>query len=263
MRKILLPLACAALCLPITANAKNNPFALSLNYNAREQWHYAITYTSQGIFTNKDSSTTKTTTVNSLCTGTKTKPGQLLLKVDSIAVTSDVFSDSVRLKVLNQFKAAEYPFSLIDGYPSIDTAALLPAGSFSEWDLYRQLAKLMPLLPKNPVRAGFKWERVVTVNMRTAAGIVPCEIFSTYKFEKLRNDSAYLSWKFRYAASAKEPSNSTLRSEIPVSGNGICSAVLDLKNSCILSSEMDFTTPVATIGDEKVTWHEHATFHLK
>jgi hypothetical protein len=263
MRKIFCLLACAAICAPIPTVAKTNPLALKLDYTTRPQWRYAIDYTSQGVFSHKDSSTTKSTRVNCLCTGTKAKPGRLVFKIDSLAIASDVFSDSVRLKVMNQLASAEYSLSLINGYPSVDTAAILPAGGFTEWDLYRQLARLMPLLPKNPVQPGFKWERTVVVKMRTAAGIVPCEVFCAYTFEKQQGDSAFLSWKFRYAASAKAPAAEALRHEIPVSGSGTCSAVLDMKNSCILSSEMDFTTPVATIGDEKVTWHEHATFQLK
>jgi hypothetical protein len=47
-----------------------------------------------------------------------------------------------------------------------------------------------------------------------------------------------------------------------VFGTGNGSAVIDIKNGCILSAEMNFTTPVAVVGDVSIVWHENAVIKL-
>jgi hypothetical protein len=48
-----------------------------------------------------------------------------------------------------------------------------------------------------------------------------------------------------------------------VAGKGNGSAILDVRNHCILGAEMDFATPVGTVGDISVTWTEKASLKLK
>jgi hypothetical protein len=136
----------------------------------------------------------------------------------------------------------------------------MPAAGYLEWDLYRQLSKLLPVLPSKPVKPGFTWERTNILPMNTARGKVSCEIYRTYSFDKLSGDTAFISWKFRYAGAGK--SDSAALTEIPVYGTGNGSAQLDIRQGCILNGEMNFTTPVAVVGDVSIVWHENAEIKL-
>jgi hypothetical protein len=69
-----------------------------------------------------------------------------------------------------------------------------------------------------------------------------------------------ISWKFRYAGTGR-PDSSAL-SDVPVFGTGNGTAVLDIRNGCIINAEMNFTTPVAMVGDVSVIWHENAVIRL-
>jgi hypothetical protein len=252
--------------LALTAFAKdqatNDGVLLKADYSAKQQWKYSVEYTSQGNFRQKSSNTAKKTEIRCILTGVKKEPKKLSVKVERIFVKSDIYDDSLKNEISEKLSKADYSLSLANGFPSIDTSVEIPASNYLEWDLYRQLSKLLPLLPAKPVKPGFAWERTDMFPMNTARGKVSCEVYRNYNFDKLRGDTAMISWKFRYAGSSKATDNASAMNEIPVFGTGNGSAVLDIKNGCILSAEMNFSTPVAVVGDVSVVWHENAVIKL-
>ncbi len=233
---------------------------LKADYGARQRWNYAATYTSQGNFRQKSSNTAKSTEIRCFFTATKKGAAKLGVKVDSVAIKSDVYKEDLQKEIRDKLLKADYSLSLANGFPSIDTSVEMPASSYSEWDLYRQLAKLLPSLPAKPVKQGFTWERTDMVPMQTARGKVTCEVYRNYTLNVLAGDSALISWKFRYAGSGK-PDSSAL-TDIPVFGTGNGTAVIDVRAGCILNAEMNFTAPLAMVGDVSVVWHEKAEIRL-
>jgi hypothetical protein len=244
-----------------TSCTKEKGTALTIDYSSKENWEYTVNYTSQGIFTQEDSTSTKNTTINCTLLGNKAQDSDKLdLKVKSIEITSDMFDDEVKQQLTDQLSKAEYSLLIQEGYPTFDTEQKLPAGSFLEWDLYLQFAKLMPLLPSKPVDPGFAWERSLIMPMQTAYGEIPCEVYQNYTFDSLSADKkiAFIRWQFRYSAEQQFVDSVDFIKQIPVAGNGSGSVQLDLKNKCILTAEMDFKSPIATIGEVKIDWREHA-----
>lgn len=246
----------------LSKEAKDNAVSLSLDYNGKAQCGYTVDYSSQGNFTQKGAVSTKSTTVHCKVRGVKDKPDMLTIKVDSIAITSDVYKDDAKKDIQEKLLKSQYSLSLASGFPSIDTTAEVPAAGYLQWDLYRQFAKLMPMLPAKPIKPGFTWERTFTLPLHTARGIVPCEMYRTYTFKKLNGDTALVSWDFRYTAGKKSVDSVSALDQIPVAGKGRGSAMLDVRNHCILKAEMDFATPIAVVGDISVTWQEKAVFSL-
>jgi hypothetical protein len=235
---------------------------LKADYSGTHPWKYSVEYTSQGNFRQKSSNTAKSTEIRCMLTGVKKEQKKLAIKVDRILVKSDVYDEALKTEISNKLSKADYSLSLANGFPSIDTSVEMPASSYLEWDLYRQLSKLLPLLPAKPVKPGFSWERTNMFPMKTAAGNVTCEVYRNYTFDKLSGDTARISWKFRYAGNSKTKDSVSAMNEIPVFGTGNGSAVLDIKSGCILTAEMNFTTPVATVGDVNIVWHENAVIKL-
>jgi hypothetical protein len=235
---------------------------LKADYGAKQTWMYSVEYTSQANFRQKSSNTAKATEIRCMLVGQKKDMKELGVKVDRIYIKSDIYNDSLKNEISDKLSKADYSLSLANGFPSIDTSVEIPASSYLEWDLYRQLSKLLPLLPAKPVKPGFAWERTDVFPMKTARGKVSCEVYRNYTFDKLLGDTAMISWKFRYAGSGKSMDKASAMKEIPVFGTGNGSAVLDIKNGCILIAEMNFTTPVADVGDISIVWHENAKIKL-
>ncbi len=243
-------------------DAKENTVLLKIDYSGKQTCGYTVEYASKGNFKQKDSTTVKSTSVRGALSFTN-KQKNMAVKIDSISVASDILKEEQRQEIVAKLLKPEFTLSLSLGFPSIDSASIMPIEQYMEWDLIRQLAKLLPSLPDKPIRAGFAWERTVNLPLQTARGKTPCEIYRAYKLDKLQGDTAMISWKITYTASKKGPDSTDVLRHIPVAGKGSGSAVLDVKNRCIIGAEMDFTTPVGTVGNISVTWTEKASLKLK
>jgi len=241
---------------------KSDAVVLKADYSGAHKWLYSIQYTSQGNFRQKSSNTAKTTEIKCLFSGEKTPAKKLAVHVDSVAIKSDIYSQDLQKEIKDKLVKANYSLSLANGFPSIDTSMEIPASSYLEWDLYRQLSKLLPLLPPKPVKPGFNWERMNVFPMKTARGTESCEVYRNYTLDKVSSDTAMISWKFRYAGSKKAADSTADVNEIPVFGTGNGAAMLNIKTGCIISAEMNFTTPVAVVGDVSIVWHENAVITL-
>ncbi|HUI94056.1 MAG TPA: hypothetical protein VLX68_17590 [Chitinivibrionales bacterium] len=244
-------------------SAKDKPaegVILKADYGAKQQWTYTISYTSQGNFRQKSANTAKSTEIKCLLVASKKDAKKLSLKADSVSIKSDIYKEDLQKEITEKLQKSDYSLSLANGFPSIDTSKEIPAGNYLEWDLYRQLAKLLPSLPAKPLKPGFTWERTDVFPMNSPRGRVSCEVYRNYTFNVLAGDSAMISWKFRYAGSGK--ADSSALSNVPVFGTGNGTAVLDVKNGSIITAEMNFTTPVAMVGDVSVVWHENAVIKL-
>ncbi len=251
--------------LVITGCQKEKTYTLKVDYSAKKQWTYTIEYTSQGLFTQNDSTTTLNTVIKSALTGSTTTPDKLKLTVQNIQITSDMLTEEEKQQVTEKLSKAEYDLALQDGTPSIDTSADLPAGSFPEWDLYRQFARLLPTLPTTSIKPGFNWERTATFPVTTMQGTVPCEVYRSYTFDSLSEDNAtaLISWQFRYATDKQVIDSTNLMKQIPIAGNGTGTALFDLKNNVIKEAKMQFETPLAEIGSISVNWREEAVLKLE
>jgi hypothetical protein len=243
-------------------SAKVTTVLLKVDYKGIPSCNYSAEYSSKGTFKQKDSVATKSTrVVAALSFANKEK--HLAVKVDSMTVTSDFLKPEQQTEIVQKCLKNEYTLSLSRGFPSLDSAVTIPIERYLEWDLIRQIAKLLPMLPNKPIRAGFTWERTITLPLQTAAGKTSCEIYRHYTLDKIQGDTALISWKLNYTASKKAQDTMEILRNIPVAGKGSGSAMLDTRNHSILGAEMDFTTPVGTVGDISVNWTEKASLKLK
>jgi len=240
-------------------NKKEKPVLLKTNYSTKEVWTYGIEYQSQGIFTTKGSTTTMSTNIGgTLSANAKVNPGKLTITAGDIRISSDMLKDEEKQQLLQKIEQATYAVNINETYPSFDTAEVLPAVNYPEWDLYRQFAKLLPALPEQAVTRGFTWERALTMPVNTIHGRLPCDIYYNYKLDSLTDATASITWEFTYRADEPAPDSASITQLIPIAGMGSGSALLDTKNGMILKAEMKFKTPVATISDISVEWQEHA-----
>lgn len=257
-KKVLSALVIVCLFSMNSCTKKEETLLLKLDYGSKKQWFYIIEYKSQGLFTQGDSTTQLTNGVNCRLSGSTAESGKLTIKTGNIVVTSDMLNDEETQQLADKLSKAEYELNLVDGQPSIDTSAELPAGGLPEWDIYTQLAKLLPTLPDKPIQPGFTWERTTTLPIKTVQGTVPCEVYRFYTFDTLSANVATISWKFQYSAEEEALDTSNIMKQIPIAGKGTGTAKINVKNNLIVQAEMEFKTPVATVGPVTVKWQENA-----
>jgi hypothetical protein len=236
---------------------------LRINYEGKQECAYRIEYTSQGNYKQKGTITKKTTGVNCISSAIITGDNKITIKVDTVVITSDLYKEEKIKEMRENLMKSTYSLSLANGYPAIDTTAKLPAAEYLEWDLYRQLIKLLPILPEKTIKPGYTWEQTITVPMKTARGTVPCELYRFYTFKKKHGDTATISWNFRYAPADNAVDSTNALEEVPIGGKGSGLALISIRDKCLLSADMGFSTPVAVVNDISVTWRERAVFALK
>jgi hypothetical protein len=257
--------AAALLMIAVMAAAAFGKPAVSLkiNYEGKQICSYRLEYTSLGEYRQKGQITKKKTGVNCVSSAVVTGENKVKIKMDTVTIESDMYGEEKIKEIREKIMRSTYSLQLTDGYPVIDTTAGMPVSDYLSWDIYRQLIKLLPVLPEERVKPGYTWEQTVTIPMKTARGTIPCELYRFYTFKKLKKDTATISWNFRYAPADNAVDSTNPLEEVPIGGKGSGRALISVRKSCLLSVDVGFSTPVAVIKDISVTWRERAVFKLK
>lgn len=247
---------------------KDSAVTLAVDFTSRDCWNYEFSFDVGGNFSWNDSVSNLTSTVRCILTGHGSDESDHLdVKVKKVSITSNILDEAEIENITEQIKNAEYTIFLHDGFPTLDDSVIIPAAGFGEWDLYRQLVKVVPSLPEEPVRPGFSWERERQIPLATSHGAVTCNVYLSFTFDSLRTLSenrqeACISWLFRYTIDHKELDTASLIDELPLSGKGRGTAVLDVAAKSLVSAGMVFKTPVCALSDLSVSWEEKASLVL-
>jgi hypothetical protein len=230
---------------------------LRLDYARQREWSYTMDYRAQCVIDEGGRSSNLDSRIVCRLSGTPTAGGsRLTFTIDSAAMNSQLYEQEQEQAIIGKLTDARLGLALIRGCPVVDTLSTFSAGELSEWDLVIQFARLLPDVPTRPVRAGYEWERSGVHPIETSLGKIPCEVYRAYRLDSLsrRGDSAYISWRFRYAAADLAVDTSAILKRVPVSGTGNGTAVIDVEEQALLRAEVRFRTPLASVGDTRVYW---------
>ncbi|MBD3315213.1 MAG: hypothetical protein GF344_05455 [Chitinivibrionales bacterium] len=231
-----------------------------LDYTRPKQWSYAMNYRAKCVIDEGGSNSNIDTRIMCRLTG-KPNPddSRLTFCIDSAAMNSGLYNPEQQEKIIDKLTGSRMGLALIRGCPVVDTLSSFSAEELSEWDLVIQFAKLLPDVPMRPVRKGYTWERNGIHPINTSLGTIPCEVYRSYKIEKLsaRRDTAFISWRFRYAAADLAVDTSSILKRVPVSGTGGGTASIEVNDGTLLKAEVNFRTPLARVGDTKVYWTDN------
>ena len=239
---------------------------LNLDYSHKDKWNYSVEYTSECIFTEGKSVLSKKTNISGKIRGLiKEDKSRMDVQIGDLQIQSDLYDSSTTSRMKKQISTTDYSIGLINGYPAIDTEIDLSSGGMPEWNIYMQLARLIPDMPQQSVKKGFSWERNAVLPVQSAQGKVSCEIYRLFKIDKIssKQDTAYISWKFKYSAAQPQLDSSSLLKYVPIAGTGTGKAIIDVINGQVVSASMEFKTPVANVGKVKVNWKEKAVLNLE
>ncbi|MBD3315963.1 MAG: hypothetical protein GF344_09265 [Chitinivibrionales bacterium] len=235
---------------------------LNLDYGKNPEWKYTMEYHSECRFTENDTTSTKKTELSCVLDGSLAeKADAVALRVKDLTVNSELYDDNTKAAMAKKLTETNFTLPLEDGAPSIAGLGDLSSDGLPEWNLYVQFAKLLPQLPQQATKKGFSWERSGRLKVRTKQGDVPCEVYRRFKVDRFSadNDTAFISWRFKYSAAKAVRDTSTLLKYVPVAGKGKGAAVIHVGDGYIVSASMEFMTPVAKVGKAKVNWKEIAS----
>ncbi len=242
--------------------------SLAVDFSLRDRWVYTFDVDVGGAFSRKDSLTHMATTIRSNLVGfSSNKNEYLVVRAENISIASNVLDSAEMNDIREMVRDAEYTVALKEGFPLSYDSAIVSLAGFGEWDLYRQLLKVLPSLPQKSVKPGFNWERAWQFPLRTSQGEASCEVYQSFTFDSLqaapgKNRHACISWIFRYAVDPSLFADSSLIEQLPLSGNGKGTAVIDITEKALLKADMSFATPVCTLADLTVQWEEKACLEL-
>lgn len=254
--------------LGITSCNREPAVSLAVDFSSRDIWRYAFTCDIGGTFSFADSIQDLSSTIECDLVGRRTETdGRLEVRAENVEIVSNILDEVEVDHVTNQITDASYSVALTHDITRPHDSLLVPLAGSSEWDLYRQLIKVLPSLPGHPVRPGFSWERQKKFPVTTSQGTADCEVYQSFTFDSIRvvtdnQKRAHVSWQFRYAIDDAGFDQTGAFAEMPLAGNGEGAAVIDIDNNKLVNADMVFTTPVCSLSQLTVQWEEKASLVL-
>ncbi len=267
MKKFVSFMVCIALLL-ITGSCQNDrAVSLAVDFTSQDTWHYRFTCDIGGSFSWQDSASTLSSTIQCLLNGNRTdKQDQLAIKAEDIRITSNVLDEAEILYITDQMTSTEYSVSLNYDISKPHDSLFVSNTGLEEWDLYRQLIKVLPSLPDKPVSPGFSWDRQKQFPLVTSQGVATGEVYQSFTFDSIRvSDSqqhAYVSWLFRYAIDETQFDTASRIGSLPLVGKGKGNALINVNEKSLISADMIFTTPACSLSNLSVGWEEKASLVL-
>lgn len=256
-------------CLGLTTCDRGPAVELTVDFSSRGRWIYDFDFTTGGIFAWGDSSRDLTSRLTCRLVATP-EPGHscnVVVTADSVDISSTLLDSAEIASIAARLGRIERTLTLCDSAFYLIDSAALPVAGVGEWDLYRQIAKVLPSLPQGAVRPGFAWERQREMPLETSHGPTVAHLYQSFAFDSIGADirdreCAYISWHFRYIVDAHGIDSSAGIDDLPLSGKGGAHAVLDLDAKSLLSARMFFVAPVCTLSAVSVAWEEEAELAL-
>jgi hypothetical protein len=136
-----------------------------------------------------------------------------------------------------------------------------------EWDLFKDLAKTVPALPKIKVRVGSAWDREKTIPLETKYGSATGHLLQSFSLDSLYTNNrsmslALLRWKFSYQVEFKNLDTAGLPGSMPSKGSGTGNAVINVTEKTLESASVNFIVPAADKGDFRISWREDIELKL-
>lgn len=246
----------------------NSPVTLNIQFSPLDTVVYRLTYNSGGEYSWEDTSSDLSTTLECKLIGkhVRNNPGNMSVHVESTNILTNVLDKVEIFNMTHQLEERDFIVSYTESGIDMDKIGLFPLYSPEEHGFIRQLMKLTPNLPNQPVPPGFVWERESMHPVKSSAGTIPCTVYRSYSFDSLSSDDhtlAYISWKFRYMLDQKSIDTTSAVFLMPMAGMGQGNATINTTLHKIKNSEVRFITDEVDIAGMKLKWKEKAVMVME
>jgi hypothetical protein len=242
---------------------------LSLDFSKQSAWRYTLDAVVNGSIASLDTQRTFTSAAHCTLDGKAdpSDPKILHAAVSAVTVSSNILAEADVRNLTEQAKGVRLTCALNDGMIVPEDSSALPLVRIGEWDLFKDLAKTVPALPKVKVRAGSIWDREKTIPLETKHGSAVGHLLQSFTLDSLYTRSgnmrlALLRWKFTYQVEFKEPDTVGLSGSMPAKGSGTGNAVINVTEKTLESASVNFIVPAAGKGEFRISWKEDINLKL-
>ncbi len=252
-----------AACILAAGCGNSGKVRLSVDFSKHVRWRYSVSAVINGSISSADTQRTFTSAAACTLSGTPDAKNSTVLhaSVTGVSISSNILSEAETRNLREQAQSARLSCRLADGIVVPEDSSAMPVVRIGEWDLYKDLAKTVPALPKIAIKPGFSWERIHDIPLDTKQGNATGHLFQSFSLDSvLRDDkgpaTAVVSWKFTYRIEFGGRASAGLYASVPSAGSGSGRAVLDVRNKCLKRAQMHFDVPSATQGMFRISWNE-------
>jgi hypothetical protein len=262
---IYLLVTCAALC-GCTDRAS---VRLSLDFSKQSAWRYTLDAVVNGSIASQDTQRTFTSAAHCTLNGTAdpSDPKLLHAAVSSVSISSNILGEAEVQNLTEQAKGVRLTCALNDGLIIPEDSSALPLVRIGEWDLFKDLAKTVPALPKIKVRVGSAWDREKTIPLETKYGSATGHLLQSFSLDSLYTNNrsmslALLRWKFSYQVEFKNLDTAGLPGSMPSKGSGTGNAVINVTEKTLEHASVNFVVPAPDKGEFRISWREDIELKL-
>jgi hypothetical protein len=252
------------------ACSRNDSVKLSLDFSKAKEWRFCLdgringTVGAEGSRRHFESAARCTL----LATVDPKNSAVLHVSVASAAFTSDILGDAELENLMAQSRDARVRCDLAGGSVAPDDTAALPLVRIGEWDVFKDLAKTIPALPKIPVRPGATWDRERAIPLDIRQGNATGHLIQSFCLDSVSaagnagTRTAYVRWDFTYRLELHEADRAGLLKRMPGLGKGTGFARINIDEGTLESACMSFSVSDAAEGKFRMSWKEEISLNL-
>lgn len=256
-----------ALISVVLSSCQKSGVHLGIDFSKSPSWRYLLGVDINGSVVMKDSLQQFSSSLRTFLQGQPSERKNVVkFTVGGSRITSNFLSEPERMNLENQFEKLSLFFSPQDGAISAPDSQVIPVIDVQGWDLYRNFAKVLPVLPGKAVQQGDKWDRERQFPVNSNHGDAIGHLYQSFVMDSVKlldneRHYAYISWLFSYQIEPTQKDSLANLDAFPLNGNGTGTAVLNLKRGVIESAHAEFEVPCDMKKGQKISWRE--AIHLE
>lgn len=273
MLKILRSIPCCFVCcLVFIACQRTERITLAIDFSRAPLWHYMLGIDITGNLKAGDSSRDYTSSLRTYLRGglSPCDSNAVHFKTSQTIITSNFLNGQDRVNLTRQLENNTLYFSSRDGAFDATDTSLQPLVNVGGWNLFRSFARVVPLLPENPVHVGSTWDRERTFPLETDHGNAVGWLYQSFTLDSISKAGskrfAFISWSFSYRIQPEKSDTATMLDTLPLKGSGSGAAVIDCTSKVLIKANSVFDVPpVASLPSSapvKASWQESVHLEL-
>lgn len=242
---------------------KQEQVRLIVDFSSQREWRYTLTVDLRGVIAAPDTQRDFSTNAQCCLLGTPVagQAAMLHVRACSVSVAAPLLSDAEKINLIRQCNDAQFTVNVGKGTIMPDDPADMPLIKIGEWDLYKDVAKVLPALPQGRVRKGFSWDREKQIPLETKQGSAMGHLFQSFTLDSVFTDRrasrmALVSWRFTYGVEVKSADTAGRLGDVPSKGSGQGAALLNISDKTLEKASIHFSVPSTRQGKISISWKE-------
>jgi hypothetical protein len=236
---------------------------LSLDFSRAPQWRYALDASVRGTIetAHVPRAFTSTAQCTLRCLVDAKNVALLHVSVPYAHFTSNILNDAELENLMSQSREVRLACNLRDGMIAPEDTSSLPMIRIGEWDIFKDLAKTIPALPKTAVKPGATWDREKAIPIDTRYGPAVGHLLQSFRLDSIALPAsgtrvAHVGWTFTYLVEVRNRDANGILDSMPSKGNGTGVALINLDDKTLETASMSFSIAAPTEGTYRISWDE-------